>query len=142
MRKRVVVLIGVIVSIALFVGVGVLIALTVAPDEINIYSDQYEKANKPHKYGPTPYSHKKHNTDYQIACTECHHVYEGGKNTWKEGDNVQKCAECHDVKKSVGNQKNLMLAYHKNCQGCHKDLKKAKKKTGPITCKDCHTKKQ
>ena len=33
-------------------------------------------------------------------------------------------------------------AIHANCQGCHKDLKKAKKPTGPTACKDCHPKKK
>jgi len=144
MRKRILFLSAVILSIALFTGVGILVATKVqdVPDEINIYSDTYEKSKKKHKYAPTPFTHKKHNVDYKIPCTECHHVYEGGKNLYKEGDPVQKCSECHDVKKSEGKKKNLMLAYHKNCQGCHKDLKKAGKKTGPIKCKDCHVKKK
>jgi hypothetical protein len=144
MRKQVFFLNVVILSIALFTGRGILIATEVqdVPGEINIYSDTYEKSKKKHKYGPTPLSHKKHNIDYKLSCTECHHVYEGGKNVFKEGDPVQKCLECHDVKKSKGKQKKLTLAYHKNCQGCHKDLKKAKKKTGPIKCNDCHVKKK
>jgi len=145
MRKEIVFLSAVILTIALFTGGGILIATelpTEAPDEINIYSDAYEKSKKKHKYGPTPFTHKKHNVDYKIVCTECHHVYEGKKNLFKEGDPVQKCTECHEVKKSEGKKKKLTLAYHKNCQGCHKDLKKAKKKTGPIKCNDCHVKKK
>ncbi len=142
MRKRIFFLGAVIISIALFAAAGILIATDV-PDEINIYSDAYEKANKEHKYGPIPFSHKKHNTDYKIPCTECHHVYKDGKNVFKEGDPVQECSACHDVKKSEGNKKNLMLAFHKNCEGCHKDLKKAGKPTGPTTkCTDCHEKKK
>jgi predicted CXXCH cytochrome family protein len=142
MRKRILFLAAVIISVALFAGVGILIATDV-PDEINIYSDAYEKANKKHRYGPTPFSHKKHITDYKIACTECHHVYKDGKNVFKEGDPVQKCQACHDPVKSKGNVKKLMLAFHTNCQGCHKDLKKAGKPTGPTTkCNDCHEKKK
>ncbi|UCG64676.1 MAG: cytochrome c3 family protein [Deltaproteobacteria bacterium] len=138
MRKSVVVLLGVIVSIVLFVGVGILKATDV-PDEVSIYADTI----KTHKKGPVNLTHKKHNVDYKIACTECHHVYEGGKNVYKEGDPVQKCEACHDAVKSVGKQKKLMLAFHGNCQGCHKDLKKAAKKTGPTTkCNDCHAKKK
>jgi predicted CXXCH cytochrome family protein len=87
-------------------------------------------------------THKKHSADYKIACAECHHVYEGGKNVFKEGDPVQKCSGCHDAVKSEGKVKKLMLAYHKNCQGCHKEMNKAGEKTGPTRkCNDCHAKK-
>jgi hypothetical protein len=138
MRKRILFLGAVIVSIALFAGTSILIA-TEAPDEISIYAD----AIKTHKKGPVKLTHKKHNSDYKIACTECHHVYEGGKNTYKEGDPVQKCQECHDAVKSEGKVKKLMLAYHKNCQDCHKELDKAGKKAGPTKkCNDCHAKKK
>ncbi|HUT72101.1 MAG TPA: cytochrome c3 family protein [Desulfatiglandales bacterium] len=137
MRKNVVVLLGVIVSIALFVGVGVLIAADV-PDEVSIHSDAFGT----HKKGSVNLTHKKHNVDYKVACAECHHVYEAGKNVYKEGDPVKKCSECHDPVKTEGNVKKLMLAYHKNCQGCHKDLEKAGKTTGPTTkCNDCHANK-
>ena len=138
MRKNVLVLLGVIVSIALFVGVGVLIAAD-CPDEVSIHSDAF----KTHKKGPVNLSHKEHNMDYKIACAECHHVYKDGKNVLKEGDPIQKCAECHDPVKSEGKVKKLMLAYHKNCQGCHKGLEKAGKTTGPTKkCNDCHAKKK
>ena len=137
MRKSVVVLLGVIVSMALFVGVGVLIAAD-CQDKVSIHSDAF----KTHKKGPVNLSHKKHNVDYKIACAECHHVYEGGKNVYKEGDPVQACSECHDPVTSEGKVKKLMLAYHKNCQGCHKALEKAGKPTGPTRkCNDCHAKK-
>jgi hypothetical protein len=138
MRKRILFLSGVIVSIALFTGVGILIATDV-PDEISVYSDAFKK----HKKGAVKLTHKKHNADYKVACTECHHVYKEGKNVYKEGEAVQKCSECHDVLKSKGKVKKLMLAYHRNCQGCHKELKKVGKKTGPTKkCNNCHEKKK
>ena len=137
MRKGILFLSGVIVSIALFTGVGILIATDV-PDEISVYSDAF----KTHKKGAVKLTHKKHNVDYKVACTDCHHVYKEGKNVYKEGAAVQKCSECHDVLKSKGKVKKLMLAYHGNCQGCHKDLEKAGKKAGPTKkCNDCHQKK-
>lgn len=135
MRKRIFFLSVVILSIALLIGGGILIAKD-APDEINIKADAFEK----YKKGAVKFTHKKHNVDYKIACTECHHVYKEGKNIYKEGDPVQKCSECHDVKKSEGKKKKLMLAFHKNCQGCHKELEKAEKKTGPVKCNKCHEK--
>jgi predicted CXXCH cytochrome family protein len=137
MGKKIYFLLGVILCIALFAGVGILKATDV-PDEISIKSDAF----KSYKKGPVKLAHKKHTVDYKIACTECHHVYKDGKNVFKEGDPVQKCSGCHDPEESKGNVKKLMLAYHKNCQGCHKELEKAGKPAGPTTkCNDCHEKK-
>ena len=137
MRRSILVTLGLIVSIAMFAGVGALIAAD-CPDEISIHSKAFET----HKKGPVNLSHKKHTVDYKIACAECHHVYKDGKNVFKEGDPVQACSDCHDPVKSEGNVKKLMLAYHKNCQGCHKDLEAAGKPTGPTRkCNDCHAKK-
>ncbi|MEW5911644.1 MAG: cytochrome c3 family protein [Thermodesulfobacteriota bacterium] len=82
-------------------------------------------------------SHKKHSVDYKIKCTECHHDYKNGKNMWKEGDKVAKCASCHkDPKKNNGKVLSLQNAFHKNCQPCHRQAKK-----GPTKCNECHPKK-
>lgn len=94
-----------------------------------------------------PFTHKKHAEDYKIACADCHHVMKDGKNVWKEGDPVDRCEKCHtnDVIQGEAqlppDQKalNLKLAFHNNCQGCHKTLKKDKPDTkAPITCTGCH----
>lgn len=89
------------------------------------------------------FTHKLHARKYGIECTECHHVFKDGKNVFKEGDNVQKCAECHTYKKAKGTPKKqykLKKAMHKNCQDCHKKLAKKKKPTGPTKkCAECHT---
>ena len=137
MKKRNVILATAIICVAMFLGVCTLIAADL-PDSIKIKADSFGT----YKKGAVNLSHKKHNVDYKVACTDCHHVFKDGKNVFKEGDPVQKCSECHDAKKSAGKVKKLMLAYHKNCQGCHKDLEKAGKKTGPTKkCNDCHEKK-
>jgi hypothetical protein len=137
MKRRTYFLSAVIFLVAIFAGAGILIATDV-PDEINIKAETFGS----YKKGPVKLAHKKHAVDYKIACTECHHVYEGGKNIFKEGDPVQKCSGCHDAEKSEGNKKKLMLAYHKNCQDCHKELAKAGKNAGPTNkCNDCHEKK-
>lgn len=138
MGKKIYILVGVILSIALFASIGVLKA-TEVPDEFSIKSDAFAT----HKKGGVKFTHTKHAVNYKVACTECHHVFKEGKNVFKQGDPVQKCAACHDPVESKGKVKKLMLAYHKNCQGCHKELKKAGKTTGPTTkCNDCHEKKQ
>ena len=94
-----------------------------------------------------PFTHKKHAEDYKIACAECHHVMKDGKNVWKEGDPVQKCEACHTNAAIQGEAQlppeekklNLKLAFHNNCQGCHKKLKADKPDTkAPTTCASCH----
>ena len=103
-----------------------------------------------HKKGLVTFTHKKHNVDYKIPCADCHHVYTDGKNTWKEGDAVQKCDACHSEAKAPSGKdapnmskeekikKYYYSAIHENCAGCHKALKKEAKPTGPTTCKECH----
>ena len=118
-----------------------------APETMEIQS----KLWKTHTKGPVPFSHKKHSDEYGAKCDDCHHVIKDGKNTWKEGDKVQKCMECHNEPTITGEKKlpkdkqalNLKHADHKNCQGGHKTLKKKdKEKYGkiPTTCIKCHTK--
>jgi len=134
MRKKILFLIAGIISVSLIAGVGILVATDV-PEEMNILDSSIENPKK----GAVHFTHKKHAVDYKIACTECHHVYKDGKNVLKQGDPVQKCSACHDPKKSEGSVKKLMLAFHKNCQGCHKELDAAGKPTGPTRkCNDCH----
>jgi predicted CXXCH cytochrome family protein len=134
MKNKVLFLGVVIISAALLAGIGIPLA-TDAPDEINILDPAIESPKK----GAVKFTHKKHAVDYKIACTDCHHVYKDGKNVFQQGDPVQKCSACHDPVKSEGNVKKLMLAFHKNCQGCHKDLETAGKPSGPTKkCNDCH----
>ena len=122
----------------LFLAVGVLVAADV-PDEITIQNTGYKRDKK----GPVHFSHKKHHADYKLACTECHHNYENGKNVWKEGDPVKPCKQCHNPLKKQGKVPKLQIAYHKNCKNCHKHLAKAGKKAGPYKkCSQCHQKKK
>lgn len=112
-------------------------------DEITIKAELWPKPTKT----PVKLSHKKHSTEYKIACAECHHVYKDGKNVWKEGDHVDKCAKCHTEPTIQGEKKlppdqqklNLKLAYHNNCIECHKKFKKDKPDSKiPVTCAQCH----
>jgi len=136
MNKKSLTLLTVLLSGLLFLSVGILVAADV-PDEVML-ENKYAKDTK----GPVKLTHKKHSTDYKVACTECHHVIKDGKNVWKEGDKVQKCSECHNPEKKEGNVMKLQNAYHKNCKDCHKALEEAGKPTGPFKkCNDCHEKK-
>ena len=146
MKKR-----SLLVSTAVVMGMVFVLTLGYAvcadaPETITMDSKVFGE----HTKALVTFSHKKHNVDYKIACTECHHKYEGGKNVWKEGDPVEKCDACHkEAKPPAGDksskaekiQKYYYTAIHENCVGCHKEMKKAGKPTGPTSCTDCHPKK-
>jgi cytochrome c553 len=129
-----------VVSLATFLA----IAADKGPDVIELKSPAVWP-NPTKKYAP--FNHKKHNEDYKVACAECHHVYKDGKNVWKEGDPVQKCEKCHTEPTIQGEKKlppdqqklNLKLAFHNNCEACHKKVKKEKPDLKiPVTCAQCH----
>ena len=137
MHKKFMTLVLVFLAGMLFLAVGALTAADM-PDEINISNEGYKKDIK----GPVKFHHKKHVEDYKVACTDCHHDYQNGKNVWKEGDPVKKCSECHNPLKKQGDVDKLQNAFHKNCKDCHKEAEKAGKKNAPFKkCNDCHEKK-
>ena len=127
-----------------------LLAGDAGPDTVTIESKLWEAP----KYQPVQFTHKKHTVDYKIQCTECHHIYKGGQNVWKQGDPVQKCDACHTcaktgkaLKDATPEEQKLSLfnAYHGskgNCVGCHKDIKKKDPaKNAPTSCTGCHARK-
>jgi hypothetical protein len=141
-----------VLAVIAFLSGAVLLGLSGAadvPDEFVIQDSLWAK----HTKSGVKFSHKKHAEEYGVACNECHHVFEGGKNVFKEGDPVQKCHDCHNEPTIKGEKKlskdkqklNLKIAFHNNCQSCHKKLKKEDKaKYGkiPTTCIQCHPKKK
>jgi len=138
MMKRFCILFTAVLAGLVFFSVGTLIAAEqVVPDKLEIENKGYKKDKK----RPVLFSHKKHSTEYKVACADCHHVYKDGKNVWKEGDHVDKCSKCHDLNKSTeeNGEKVMKLqnAFHRNCKNCHKEKKK-----GPFKkCNECHVKK-
>ena len=116
----------------IFIAAGVLTAADVT-EKIVIDNKGYSKDIK----GPVNFSHLKHNKDYKVACTDCHHEYKDGNNIWKEGDTVKTCVTCHDPEKPQDNVPRLMMAFHNNCRDCHKN---SGKDTAPSKCNDCHAK--
>jgi hypothetical protein len=129
-KTRLRLIMAVVFTCSIFLAVGILTAAD-APDVIMI-ENKYKSDKKP----AVKLTHKKHNVDYKVKCDECHHVYKDGKNTWKEGDPVQKCVACHDPEEKKGNADKLQLSFHKNCQTCHKELKG--KEAPWKKCNDCH----
>ena len=136
-----------IIGIAtLFMAAGLYAGSTVQ-DVIKMENDY------PHKKGIVTLTHKKHVEEYKATCGECHHDDKAQPLDLKEGDNVQKCIECHSKpgerpkgKGAPKLSKSEKLQYHAeamhaNCKGCHKAYnKKNKTKAAPTTCTKCHPK--
>jgi len=136
MKKRTLTLIMVSIAGLLFLVAG---ALTAAggSDDIMISNEGYKSDKK----GPVKFSHKKHIEALKIACTDCHHDYKDGKNVWKEGEPVKKCAACHDPLEKKGDVDKLNTAYHNNCKECHKKAVADGKEAPYKKCNECHQKK-
>ncbi len=72
-----------------------------------------------------------------FTCRACHVGASRAEDI--SGDNV-----CDMIDQELnGGKKRLrpMELYHKMCLKCHKNMKKAGKTTGPVSCKGCHSKK-
>ncbi len=82
------------------------------------------------KNGDVTFPHKAHAEALKIACATCHH-------TTKEGEAVQKCSACHGVDAKAPKAQD---AFHKQCQGCHKDENAKNAKKAPVKCTECHKK--
>lgn len=88
---------------------------------------------------PVLFTHSEHEGLDRVSCTDCHHIYENGKNILDpteitEGNIFIKCYVCHRTKSE------LMFAYHKQCIGCHDKAIESGKPAGPRTCGECHVK--
>lgn len=84
-----------------------------------------------------PFKHSVHGT---YECVECHHTSEGANVTEGCTD-----AGCHDllVPASPEERRDIRYfekAFHDQCLGCHRDLRKEEKPTGPVACTGCHPK--
>jgi len=85
---------------------------------------------------PVPFSHKVHEAQ-KVACTQCHHDYQGRRNVWRQGQPVQPCRACHGLR-STARTLDLKDAFHRQCKGCHLQLRQRGRLAGPITCQGCH----
>ncbi|UCE54929.1 MAG: cytochrome c3 family protein [Desulfobacterales bacterium] len=158
--KRKSFLILVIVGIATLFVVAGIFAKTVS-DVIELKDPAY----KEHEKGVVKFEHKKHQDDYakkypefyKNGCGECHHDKDNKPlSDLKEGDDVQKCIECHKIaseapkgkkaKKKLSKKEKIKdyhaEALHENCKGCHRKYNKKYKPTkkAPTTCVKCHPK--
>ncbi|MFH1077025.1 MAG: cytochrome c3 family protein [Pseudomonadota bacterium] len=129
---------GILLAIAALACIAYSFAIAAGnePETVKMESKVYSA----HTKAVVTFTHAKHSADYKLACTECHHVYADGKNTWKQGDAVQKCEACHpksDKPKQGATKEEQIQSHqwtlHENCKGCHQTQKK-----GPTKCTECH----
>ena len=112
-------------TLAALIGILVLVAFTAA-----MYDAPETITLKGKKKGDVVLTHKKH-ADAIGKCTECHHEIDGKENPNKA------CRSCHDENHKF----KPMKAFHNNCLGCHKKLKKEGNTAAPTKCNGCHAKK-
>ena len=110
MRK--IILAGVVLTIGVFCS-SVYSGENVGASDITISAGKKKSVNFPHKT---------HQTVLE-DCSICHATFP------KEADSIKKMIDGGSLKK-----KQVM----KQCQKCHKTMKKAGQKTGPTSCASCH----
>ena len=119
-------LISIVAAMLFFGSLLILQGVFGQPDSITIDNPGLHATDK---YQGAPFSHKAQ-ADAIKDFNKCHH-------TWKEGEKVKKCTDCHTKESEV----TAKTAFHNTCKNCHRDLKKAGKATGPTICSKCHAKK-
>ncbi len=85
---------------------------------------------------PVKFSHRVHEAR-RVACTQCHHDYQGRRNVWHEGQPVEKCQACHGLRPQA-RRPDLKNAHHRQCKGCHLRVRQQGQQAGPIECQGCH----
>ena len=167
MNKKLLVLV-IVVSAALFVAAGIY------AKDVPLVIELTDPAYKEHKKGVVHFEHGKHQKEYaekypefyKNGCGDCHHDKDNKPlSNLKEGDDVQKCIECHKIasqvpkklkqewkkkKISIDEKKKIRMeyhaeAFHDNCRDCHRKFNKkykGQKKKAPTTCAKCHPKKK
>jgi hypothetical protein len=81
------------------------------------------------KMPPVVFSHDIHVEKQKIDCVKCHH---------KDPQNPKVCTTCHG-KEAKDGQPSARDAFHKRCQGCHKEMVEKGLKP-PTKCMECHKK--
>ncbi|MCK5227620.1 MAG: cytochrome c3 family protein [Desulfobulbaceae bacterium] len=86
---------------------------------------------------PANFPHKLHQESFK--CGDCHHgqTADGKKVDYIDGQEIGRCASCHNPDMANLKLNSYKNAGHANCKGCHKDMIK-----GPTKCNDCHPKKK
>jgi hypothetical protein len=86
---------------------------------------------------PVLFSHRLHEAR-SLPCQACHHDYRAGRNIWRQGMPVDRCQTCHGLTPRADNRLDLKEAFHRQCKGCHLELRQRRYQAGPTDCRDCH----
>lgn len=114
---------------ALIVVIGVFCSQAASSQEDKFLLDHKELGK--HQRPLVEFNHKLHSS--KLDCTRCHHDFDKFNNN--RGGEGQPCDSCHKAKGSRG-MPSLKDAFHRQCIGCHKAMKK-----GPVMCGECHVRK-
>jgi predicted CXXCH cytochrome family protein len=92
----------------------------------------------PHERPLVQFNHEKHSST--LECLRCHHDFDQFGNNRGGEDKAQPCAGCHNPS---AQPKKLPLkeAFHAQCKGCHESMGQQGRKSGPVTCGECHVRK-
>lgn len=92
----------------------------------------------PHERPLVDFNHDKHTVS--LECIRCHHDYDQHGNNRGGDDKAQSCSTCHNPS---AQPKKLPLreAFHAQCKGCHEVMWEQGRKSGPVTCGECHVRK-
>jgi len=117
-------------------GLMLTASLMAQPDEILL---NHSKAFGHSRQYPVRFSHGKHMSEFD--CLDCHHRYENKQNVLdstalEEGSPAAQCITCHNPKSNC----QLQTVFHKQCLGCHTQIRKTGRESGPRLCIDCHPK--
>ncbi len=96
------------------------------------------------------FTHSKHATEYlkgkekfskheytdEFTCTACHTGASSPQAITTEG----MCGAVEAELEKAGGPKKMANFFHGTCKSCHSAMKKAGEKTGPTSCKGCHSK--
>jgi hypothetical protein len=112
-------------AIAVLVIAGLVFAgVALSSSTVSTVSDS---AFSNHKRPKVAFDHSAH--EALADCNACHHLYEDGVLSDYDSAGTE-CSECHEVGQGPVP---LVIAYHRQCKGCHED-----EKAGPVTCAQCH----
>ena len=134
--KRIVVSLTAAVALCAFFIPTLFASQPAVPGEMILKAPEGVEAKQP----PVTFSHEAHK---DLDCKACHHEWDG------KGE-IGGCMDqgCHDIidAKTPQEKKDPRFYYNAfhdrkstiSCVGCHSELRKAEKPTGPIGCKECH----
>jgi len=113
----------------LVAGITFFVIQNKCSDKEAVCEDQREQVGFPHELHMGLYD-----------CLECHHDYDAKKNNLLDpselydGNPDIKCLSCHGPETAIDG----MMAFHRQCMGCHNREAAAGRASGPNMCSGCH----